>query len=41
MAFYRDMLGFDVWVKGEEQAILKTTSGQQLEVSELTNARGT
>ena len=32
MQFYRDLLGLEVWVQGEEQAILKTASGQQLEI---------
>jgi catechol 2,3-dioxygenase-like lactoylglutathione lyase family enzyme len=32
MRFFRDVLGLEVWVQGEEQAILKTQSGQQLEV---------
>jgi catechol 2,3-dioxygenase-like lactoylglutathione lyase family enzyme len=32
MRFYRDLLGMEVWVKGEEQAILTTASGQQLEI---------
>ena len=32
MAFFRDLLGLDVWVQGEEQAILKTALGQQLEI---------
>jgi catechol 2,3-dioxygenase-like lactoylglutathione lyase family enzyme len=32
MAFYRDLLGLDVWVEGKGQAILKTASGQQLEI---------
>lgn len=30
--FFRDLLGLEVWVQGEEQAILKTAFGQQLEV---------
>lgn len=30
--FYRDVLGLDVWVQGDEQAILKTKGGQQLEI---------
>ena len=32
MSFFRDLLGLEVWVHGEEQAILKTASGQQLEI---------
>ena len=32
MRFYRDLLGLDVWVEGERQAILKAASGQQLEI---------
>jgi len=32
MAFYRDLLGLEVWVEGERQAILKAGSGQQLEI---------
>jgi catechol 2,3-dioxygenase-like lactoylglutathione lyase family enzyme len=32
MRFFRDLLGLEVWVEGEEQAILKTASGQQLEI---------
>jgi catechol 2,3-dioxygenase-like lactoylglutathione lyase family enzyme len=32
MRFFRDLLGMDVWVRGEQQAILKTSSGQQLEI---------
>ena len=32
MAFFRDVLGLEVWVEGEKQAILKTASGQQLEI---------
>ena len=32
LSFYRDLLGLEVWVQGDEQAILKTTSGQQLEI---------
>ena len=32
MRFYRDVLGLDVWVEGDAQAILKTASGQQLEI---------
>ena len=32
MRFFRDLLGMDVWAQGEQQAILKTTSGQQLEI---------
>lgn len=32
LRFYRDLLGLEVWVRGEEQAILKTASGQQLEI---------
>jgi len=32
MRFYRDLLGLEVWVSGEEQAILKTSEGQQLEI---------
>jgi catechol 2,3-dioxygenase-like lactoylglutathione lyase family enzyme len=30
--FFRDLLGLDVWVQGDNQAILKTASGQQLEI---------
>lgn len=33
MRFFCDVLGLDVWVQGEEQAILKTPTGQQLETS--------
>ena len=32
MHFFRDLLGLDVWVESEHQAILKTASGQQLEI---------
>jgi catechol 2,3-dioxygenase-like lactoylglutathione lyase family enzyme len=32
MSFYRDVLGLDVWVEGDRQAILKTASGDQLEI---------
>jgi lactoylglutathione lyase len=32
MSFYRDVLGLDVWVEGDGQAILKTASGDQLEI---------
>ena len=32
MRFFRDLLGLEVWVQGEKQAILKTASGQQLEI---------
>ena len=32
IAFFRDLLGFEMWVRGEEQAILKTECGQQLEI---------
>lgn len=32
MSFYKDVLGPDLWVTGDEQAILKTASGQQLEI---------
>jgi catechol 2,3-dioxygenase-like lactoylglutathione lyase family enzyme len=32
MHFFRDLLGLEVWVQGEEQAILKTAAGQQLEI---------
>jgi catechol 2,3-dioxygenase-like lactoylglutathione lyase family enzyme len=32
LSFFRDVLGLETWVQGEEQAILKTTSGQQLEI---------
>jgi catechol 2,3-dioxygenase-like lactoylglutathione lyase family enzyme len=32
MRFFRDLLSLEVWVQGEEQAILKTPSGQQLEI---------
>jgi catechol 2,3-dioxygenase-like lactoylglutathione lyase family enzyme len=32
MRFFRDLMGLEVWVQGEEQAILKTASGQQLEI---------
>lgn len=30
--FFRDLLGLEVWVQGEDQAILKAASGQQLEI---------
>jgi len=32
MSFYRDVLGLEVWVEGDGQAILKTASGDQLEI---------
>jgi catechol 2,3-dioxygenase-like lactoylglutathione lyase family enzyme len=32
MKFFRDLLGMEPWVEGEEQAILRTESGQQLEI---------
>ena len=32
LAFFRDVLGLEPWVQGEKQAILKTASGQQLEI---------
>ncbi len=32
MSFFRDLLGLEVWVQGDEQAILKTGAGQQLEI---------
>ena len=32
MRFFTEVLGLEVWVQGDEQAILKTTSGQQLEI---------
>jgi catechol 2,3-dioxygenase-like lactoylglutathione lyase family enzyme len=32
MRFFRDLLGLEVWVQGESQAILTTESGQQLEI---------
>lgn len=32
LRFYRDVLGLELWVSGEEQAILKTSSGDQLEI---------
>ena len=32
MRFFRDVLGLEVWVEGDEQAILKTAFGQQLEI---------
>jgi catechol 2,3-dioxygenase-like lactoylglutathione lyase family enzyme len=32
MRFFRDLLGLEVWVQGEEQAILRSASGQQLEI---------
>ena len=32
LRFYRDVLGLEVWVAGEEQAILMTASGHQLEI---------
>jgi catechol 2,3-dioxygenase-like lactoylglutathione lyase family enzyme len=32
MSFFRDLLGLEVWAQGEGQAILKTASGQQLEI---------
>ena len=31
-SFYRDVLGPEVWVEGDGQAILKTASGDQLEI---------
>jgi lactoylglutathione lyase len=30
--FFRDLLGLEVWVQSEQQAILKTATGQQLEI---------
>ena len=32
LRFFRDVLGLEPWVRGEEQASLKTASGQQLEI---------
>jgi catechol 2,3-dioxygenase-like lactoylglutathione lyase family enzyme len=32
LVFFRDVLGLDVWVQGDGQAILKAESGQQLEI---------
>jgi len=32
LGFFRDVLGLDVWVQGEQQAILRAQSGQQLEI---------
>jgi catechol 2,3-dioxygenase-like lactoylglutathione lyase family enzyme len=32
LGFFRGVLGLDVWVQGNQQAILKTESGQQLEI---------
>jgi catechol 2,3-dioxygenase-like lactoylglutathione lyase family enzyme len=32
LRFYRDLLGLEVWVAGDKQAILKTASGHQLEI---------
>ena len=32
LRFFRDVLGLEPWVRGEGQAILKTASGQQLEI---------
>jgi catechol 2,3-dioxygenase-like lactoylglutathione lyase family enzyme len=32
MRFFRDLLGLELWVEGECQAILKAESGQQLEI---------
>ena len=32
LAFFRDVLGLETWVEGEDQAILRTSSGQQLEI---------
>jgi catechol 2,3-dioxygenase-like lactoylglutathione lyase family enzyme len=32
MGFFRDVLGLEVWVAGEQQAILRAASGQQLEI---------
>ena len=32
LRFFRDVMGLDIWVEGDRQAILKTTSGQQLEI---------
>ena len=32
LRFYRDLLGFEVWIAGDEQAILRTASGHQLEI---------
>jgi catechol 2,3-dioxygenase-like lactoylglutathione lyase family enzyme len=32
MGFFRDVLGLEVWVESEQQAILKTASGQQVEI---------
>jgi catechol 2,3-dioxygenase-like lactoylglutathione lyase family enzyme len=32
MGFFRDLLGLEVWVEGDRQAILKSASGQQLEI---------
>ena len=32
LGFFRDVLGLDVWVQGDRQAILAAESGQQLEI---------
>ena len=32
LRFFRDVIGLEVWVQGEAQAILKTATGQQLEI---------
>ena len=32
LRFYRDLLGLELWVSGDQQAILRTTSGDQLEI---------
>jgi catechol 2,3-dioxygenase-like lactoylglutathione lyase family enzyme len=32
MSFFRDVLGLQVWVAGEQQAILRAASGQHLEI---------
>jgi catechol 2,3-dioxygenase-like lactoylglutathione lyase family enzyme len=32
LRFYRDVLGLELWVQGDGQAILKAESGQQLEI---------
>lgn len=32
LRFYRDVLGLEPWVSGDQQAILRTASGQQLEI---------
>ena len=32
MAFFRDVMGLEAWFEAEKQAILRTTSGDQLEI---------